>query len=724
MSADKINDQQRTIISIMPTLLQAHVQTDTISNFNNDNHAPGIAIDSLAERAPTVDPTDRVADLKELLSREGPLGVAVVVKHQQPVGLVMSHHLNQLLSLQYGQSLFMKKRVNRLMDTNPLVVPAPMHLETVAELAMQREEEKIYDNIIVVDGDGFFVGIVPVHAILSRMATLEKDRVEALEKGNCALEHEVREKRRAQEDLVHSKNRLRQVVENIPQAIYWKDRNLSYVGFNNNFLRDAGLQHANELIGKTDFQLPWTADEAKFVHDNDHRVLETGVADFHVIEPKVAPDGSRLFIDISRIPLHDRDDRVVGLLVTYEDITEKVLGKQEKAELELQLRKAEKMEAIGTLAGGIAHDLNNILSGVVSYPQMLLLDLTEDNPFFKPLQLIQQSGERAAAIVHDLLTMARRAVESLAPVDLKQVINDYIQSPEFTKLQTNHPNVHVSPHLPPEAVRILGAKHQLSKVIMNLISNAMEATATRGDVAVNMRLETLSQSHSGYEEIPPGAYAVIDVADSGTGIGEKDLGRIFEPFYTKKNMESSGTGLGLAVVWGIVKDHKGFIDINTQKNQGTTFSLYFPMTNRKTCCEDKEPRIEDYIGHGESILVVDDVAEQRQIASIMLQKLGYTVAAAKNGEEALALVRKNAFDILLVDMIMDPGIDGLETYQQILKIHPEQKAIIVSGYSETLRVQEALRLGAAEYIKKPYSMQNIGVAICKVLRQCENSFCN
>ncbi|BBO81852.1 hypothetical protein DSCO28_24180 [Desulfosarcina ovata subsp. sediminis] len=234
--------------------------------------------------------------------------------------------------------------------------------------------------------------------------------------------------------------------------------------------------------------------------------METGVADFHVIEPKVKPDGGHSYIDVSRIPLYDEADRVVGLLVTYEDVTEKVLGKQEKAELEAQLRKAEKMEAIGTLAGGVAHDLNNILSGVVSYPQMLLLDLSEEDPFYKPLQNIRKSGERAAAVVHDLLSLARRAVENMESVD------------------------------------------------------------------------SLSTTHSGYEEIPPGDYAVIDVADSGTGINATDLGRIFEPFYTKKKMGRSGTGLGLAVVWGIVKDHRGFIDIRTQKNHGTTFSLYFPKS--------------------------------------------------------------------------------------------------------------------------------------------------
>lgn len=303
---------------------------------------------------------------------------------------------------------------------------------------------------------------------------------------------------------------------------------------------------------------------------------------------------------------------------------------------------------------------------MVSYPQILLLDLPEKSPFFRPLQQIQQSGERAAAIVHDLLTMARRAVETMTPVTLAAVIDDYFQSPEFIKLQANHPGVHLSYHNQSPEIRILGARHQLSKVVMNLVSNAAEATAPSGDVKVSLTLCHLPEAHSGYEDVPPGHYAVIDVTDTGTGINVNDMGRIFEPFYTKKNMGHSGTGLGLAVVWGIVKDHGGFIDIRTQNDRGTIFSLYFPKTDQANGSGEQMMKLEDYMGQGESILVVDDVVEQRQIAEIMLKRLGYTVTTVKSGEKALQLTDKKPFDVLLLDMIMEPGIDGLETYKHQL----------------------------------------------------------
>ncbi|MFC1532598.1 response regulator [Thermodesulfobacteriota bacterium] len=187
--------------------------------------------------------------------------------------------------------------------------------------------------------------------------------------------------------------------------------------------------------------------------------------------------------------------------------------------------------------------------------------------------------------------------------------------------------------------------------------------------------------------------------------------RIFEPFYTKKIMGRTGTGLGMAVVWGTVKDHNGYIDVQSHMDKGTTFTLYFPAT-REEAEKDKEPLpIEDYMGRGESILVVDDVEEQREIASSILKRLAYSVISVSSGEEAVGYLENHSVDLIVLDMIMGFGIDGLETYKRILKLHPGQKAIIASGFSETERVKEALKLGVGVYVKKPYLLENIGVAI-------------
>ncbi len=192
----------------------------------------------------------------------------------------------------------------------------------------------------------------------------------------------------------------------------------------------------------------------------------------------------------------------------------------------------------------------------------------------------------------------------------------------------------------------------------------------------------------GYDEVKEGDYAVLTVSDTGMGIPAENREKIFEPFYTKKTMGRSGTGLGLAIVWGTVKDHNGYIDVQTEVGEGTTFTLYFPVTREELIAQQQKAPIERYMGKGESVLVVDDIAEQREMAATILRGLGYQVRSVFSGEEAVEYLKGNKADILVLDMIMAPGIDGLETYRRVLEINPKQKAILVSGFSETERVKE------------------------------------
>ena len=208
---------------------------------------------------------------------------------------------------------------------------------------------------------------------------------------------------------------------------------------------------------------------------------------------------------------------------------------------------------------------------------------------------------------------------------------------------------------------------------------------------------------------------VLSVSDTGEGIPAADLKRIFEPFYTKKIMGRSGTGLGLAVVWGTIKDHHGYINVESEEGKGTTFTLYFPVTRDEIAREQVSPDASEYTGNGEKILVVDDVEEQRRLAAAMLGKLNYNVTVASSGEEALEYLKEHQVDLVVLDMIMDRGMDGLDTYRRILEIQPRQKAVIVSGYAETERVLEAQATGAGAYVKKPYVMEKLGLAVKKEL---------
>jgi signal transduction histidine kinase/CheY-like chemotaxis protein len=387
----------------------------------------------------------------------------------------------------------------------------------------------------------------------------------------------------------------------------------------------------------------------------------------------------------------------------------------ERQRLEERLRRAEKMEALGTLAGGVAHDLNNVLGVLVGYSELLLMEIQEGSPLRRHVSNILQSGQRAAAIIQDLLTLARRGVAVSEVVHLNLVISDYFKTPEFEKLKAYHPDVTFRTDLDKDLMNIKGSPIHLSKTIMNLLSNAAEAITDHGEVTILTENRYLDRPMTGYDHIQEGDYVVLRVSDNGKGIRGGDMGKIFEPFYTKKVMGRSGTGLGLAVVWGTVKDHGGYIDVQSEEGKGSAFTLYFPVTREERVSDQKEVSPESYRGRGESILVVDDVKEQRELAMAMLNNLGYRVSAVSSGEEAVAYLKTHRIDLMVLDMIMDPGMDGLETYQKVLEINPKQKAIIVSGFSETDRVKKAQELGAGAYVRKPYIQEKIGLAITREL---------
>jgi len=240
---------------------------------------------------------------------------------------------------------------------------------------------------------------------------------------------------------------------------------------------------------------------------------------------------------------------------------------------------------------------------------------------------------------------------------------------------------------------------------MNIVSNAAEAMPRGGEITIRTHNTKLDRPISGYDEVRQGDYAVLTVSDTGIGIAESEIHRIFEPFYTKKKMGRSGTGLGMAVVWGTVQDHKGYIHVDSMEGQGSVFTLYFPITGKSKEKEAPAFCIEEYAGCGQAILLVDDIPEQRDIGTEMLSQLGYKVTAVPSGEEAIRYLKSKPADLLILDMIMPPGMDGLETYKQVKAIRPGQRAIISSGFSETDRVKEAQSLGVGQYIKKPYTLE-------------------
>jgi signal transduction histidine kinase/ActR/RegA family two-component response regulator len=400
-----------------------------------------------------------------------------------------------------------------------------------------------------------------------------------------------------------------------------------------------------------------------------------------------------------------------------QEIAERARAEIEKRELANSLKRAEKMEAIGLLAGSVAHDLNNMLSSIVLHPELLLLDLPADSPLREGLTAIHKSGKRAADLVADLLTMARRNVTTMQVLNVNDAVSSLVASAEFDALKARHREVRVETNLAPDLLNIQGSPVHLSRAILNLILNSMEAIEKGGRVTVSTANLYVDRPSGKYERVPEGEYATLTVEDSGAGIAPEDLDRIFEPFYTKKGMGHSGTGLGMAIVWGTVKDHNGFIDVRSVQGRGTTVTLFLPATRAQLQANEASSKVEDCLGNGESILIVDDIQMQRALCTSILTKLGYNAASVSSGEEAVEYIKHNVVDLLVLDMIMDSGIDGLETYERIVKIKPGQRAIITSGFSETERVRRAGALGAGSYVRKPYTFETIAVAVRNELRR-------
>jgi PAS domain S-box-containing protein len=513
--------------------------------------------------------------------------------------------------------------------------------------------------------------------------------------------------------LQDSEKKYRDLVENANSVIMRMNLNGEITFFNEFAQKFFGFT-ANDIIGANALGTVFSANEAgkidfeellnKLKNDpNQQLVNETEI---------ILKNGDKAWIAWTHKLIHKEEDQLNEILSIGNDITALKKSAREKQLLEDQLQQAQKMEMIGTLAGGVAHDLNNLLSGIIGYPEIMLLDLPKDSPLKNSIMNVKKSGERAAAIVLDLLTLARRGVPIKDVVNLNLTIKEYFNSPEYEKLKQFHPTVAVELNLDSNLQNIKGSSVHLSKTLMNLISNAAEAMPNGGTIWVaTINRHIASQTLVDKENLPEGDYVILTVTDNGIGISETDKEKIFEPFYTKKNMGRSGTGLGMTVVWGTVKDHKGYIDIQSKVGRGTRFALYFPATRAVLPKIDDRLPLEAYMGKGESILVVDDLKDQRDLASRMLQKLNYFVNTVDSGEKAVEYLTHNKVDLVLLDMMMDPGIDGLETFRRMRLINPAQRAIIFSGYSETERIKEAEQLGVGTFIRKPFLIEKIGLAV-------------
>ncbi len=410
------------------------------------------------------------------------------------------------------------------------------------------------------------------------------------------------------------------------------------------------------------------------------------------------------------------------VLVTSVDISDLKRIQKHKAILEERLALAKQFETLGKLAGGVAHDLNNVLIGLVSYPDMLMFGMSDDDPMKEPLKTIKGAGDDATNIIQDLLTLSRRSATVYEPIDMNQIIKKVLDSEELLKHLQEKRWIEIKQDLEADLPLISGSGDHLRKMILNLVINAIEAQEMAGAVTIKTCMNNIDSSSLIVPEIILGPYIMISVTDTGNGLTQKEISQIFEPFYSKKTLGYNVSGIGMTVVEGVVQEHQGYISVKAHEGEGSSFTIYLPAPLDISFKETSDSIVEvDIKGNGESILVVDDMNLQRSVTLETLERLGYVVEGSSGGEAALKrFTTAPPPDLVLLDMIM-PGMDGLETCISMLQHYPHQRIVLLSGFAESERVNEALKRGALGFIRKPYTVKKLGLEIANYLKSGERA---
>jgi len=557
---------------------------------------------------------------------------------------------------------------------------------------------------------GEVIGVVVVQSYETPNAYTQQD-LELLSALSSTIARSIRHKQ-AEEHLRESERQYRTLLNSIQDGVFMII-NQQFYAVNEAFAQLSGYQ-SHELERKTPSEL--------FPEDITHLLNTDTPPDRAEALPRIEQetqisksDGDKMAVILSAAFFSYQG--YTACVGTIKDISRKLIMEAEKRRLEEKLIQSEKMEAIGRLAGTVAHDLNNVLSAIVGYPDLIRRQINPDSNVIRQIDAIKKSGLKASAIVEDLLTLSRRGVPKCEVFNLHTLIRDYIQSADSNTLISQHPDIRLMVTLTDTPMYITGSSLHLTKALMNLFNNAIEAMPYGGEIKISSQpLYFKSIDPEGLRD-----YAVIKISDTGIGIAPADQKRIFEPFFTRKQMGRSGSGLGMSIVWNTVKDHEGYISLDSTLGKGTVFEIYLPM---QADAVESSPRIPEEKngsnpiseGNGQRILVVDDGNDQREVACQLLCRLGYEPIALASGEAALQYLNMNQVDLLMLDMLMDPGIDGLETYRRARALKGRHiPAIIASACPKSGKIVEALDEGVLAYLKKPYTMEQLARTVAGAL---------
>ena len=512
-----------------------------------------------------------------------------------------------------------------------------------------------------------------------------RDRTSALDELNENLKREIAERRQTEAAFKKSSEEWRIAFDTTKDMMLMLDEAFSVIRVNRALSTFLGRRFS-EIINRNIFELFQEAD----IQPAQHPLKKMERSKRHE-ESEIYFKDKDIWVLASADPIVNENGHLTGAVHIIRDITE-------QKNLHLQLLQAQKMESIGRLAGGVAHDFNNLLSAIIGYTELTLLKLPPESPLKNHLLTVKEAGEKAAELTHRLLAFSRKQVLQMQPVNL----NSSLESMVKMMSRMVREDISLELHTDSSVVTITADPVQIEQVVMNLIVNARDAMPHGGKLIIETANAYLDEDFIiRHENVKRGAYVLLSVSDTGSGMSRKVQERIFEPFFTTKGM-GEGTGLGLATVYGIVKQHNGYIYVYSEVGKGTTFKIYLPVSGGKTT-EQPEKEQACLTGGKETLIVVDDDPSILKLIGDILQPLGYRLFFANDGDEALKIVRREGtVDVLLTDVIM-PSMNGRQLADIFLRDYPGVKIIFMSGYTDETIAHHGVLTPGDVLIDKPLS---------------------